>query len=267
MEVYRRMFQHIFITSSLLDDLMQNIGIILASQNFAADSVSGNGATEIADGVAQVISWAAVLNNIDTIVGILISIITGVSIILGMRYLKSLKEKYTVATFTFWSQINVRIVRLYSLLKGEKRFLNNMYPPAVQANWETNNLTHQRVKEYQDLVKDTLKFLESTDDQMPAYVGWSEDFKEFIQFLTDIIQYDICNNSGQFVENISGIISDRDTYWEKMCGVMERLQVGINKRQKEIEKDICKESLYKRLPKQIKYGRDSSSSEQNLDIK
>lgn len=246
------MFRHIFINSFLFVRLKQNLYIVLDCQSFATYTVSSNGATEISEGVIPKFDWTTVLNNVDTIVGILISIITGVSVILGLHYLKSLKEKYTVATFTFWSQINVRIVRLCSLLKEEKRFLNNMYPHSVQANWETSNLSQQRVKEYQNLVKETLKFLESTDDQMPAYIGWSEDFKEFIQFLTNIIQYDICNSTGQFVEDTTGIISDRDTYWENVCSVMERLQTGINKRQKEIEEKICKEDLYKCLVKRIK---------------
>lgn len=237
---------------------MPNLGIILTCQSYGTDSVSGNGAAGIADGVVQLIDWTTMLNNVDTIVEILISIITGVSVILGLHYLKSLKEKYTVATFTFWSQINVRIVLLCSLLKEEKRFLNNMYPQDIQANWETSNLSQKRVKEYQDLVKDTLNFLKSTDDQMPAYVGWSEDFKEFIQFLTNIIQYDICNSTGQFVENVSGIISERDTYWENVCSVMERLQAGINKKQKEIEEEICKEDLFGHLFKRIKNNRNSS---------
>ena len=201
------------------------------------------------------IDRSAILENSSTFVGILASIFGGVSIILGIHYLRSLKEKHITETFSFWSQIHMRIIRLYGLLSVEIGLLNNMYPPEERKNWETINPTAEKLATFKNSVEETLAYLQSTTDQLPAYIGWSEDFSKFMQFLANVTQYDIEASDEKFVESTDGIIKDRKMYWEDVCKTMQRLQEGIENRQKMVEKKICRESIFQKLCKGIGVNR------------
>lgn len=150
---------------------------------------------------------------------------------------------------------SMRIIRLYGLLSVEIGLLNNMYPPEERKNWETINPTAEKLATFKNSVEETLAYLQSTTDQLPAYIGWSEDFSKFMQFLANVTQYDIEASDEKFVESTDGIIKDRKMYWEDVCKTMQRLQEGIENRQKMVEKKICRESIFQKLCKGIGVNR------------
>ena len=150
---------------------------------------------------------------------------------------------------------SMRIIRLYGLLSVEIGLLNNMYPPEERKNWETINPTAEKLTTFKNSVEETLAYLQSTTDQLPAYIGWSEDFSKFMQFLANVTQYDIEASDEKFVESTDGIIKDRKMYWEDVCKTMQRLQEGIENRQKMVEKKICRESIFQKLCKGIGVNR------------
>ena len=194
------------------------------------------------------VDWTSILDNTGTLVGIIISIVTGVSIIRGIRYLKTLKEKQYLATFTFWSQINVRIIRIHNLLTENKGLLNNLYPPKARTLWEVSSPPIEIVNEFKNLVCQTLEYLESTTDQMPAYLGWSNDFSEFMSFLTEIVQYDICKDNEYFFNETMmkhPTKGDRDKYWKHTRNLTERLMCGIKDRQTLIEAELYRRNKRK----------------------
>lgn len=181
-------------------------------------------------------------NNIASfkdITSILLNIITGVSIIKGIGYLKGLKEKTNSATFNFWSQLRARIKELLSWLREDYNLLANMYEGVARDAWESElGPKQERIKQFKQLVEETLKFIKSTPDQMPAYKGWTNDYNFVVSFLNDVVQYDILNANEYF--KYKGQISktERDRNCQEICDVMERLCNSITDKQIEIENKI-----------------------------
>lgn len=179
------------------------------------------------------------IESSEKVIGILLSIVTGVSIILGCLYIKSIKEKANSATFTFWSHLKVKIIKINNLLKAEPGLINNMYPPETRMSWEDVPISNEKVKDFSKLINETLKYLEETPDQMPAYRGWSNDLYVFLEFLTNAIQYDIADSETKFSNCFSeATLTDRNAYVKKISHSMDKLINGINKRQEKIEKKL-----------------------------
>lgn len=165
--------------------------------------------------------------------------VSGVSIIKGIGYLKRLKEKKNAATFSFWSQFRIRIWELYSWLKDEYGLVNNLYEPVARKAWEDKlGSKKERIEQFMNMVEETICFIQSTPDQMPAYKGWTTDYNIIVSFLNDVIQYDIKNSQEYF--KYSGQITklERNNNCKFICDAMERLCNQIEEKQIEIEKLI-----------------------------
>lgn len=180
-------------------------------------------------------SISYILDSFSSVAGIFLSIVTGVSMIFGMRYLKSLKEKKLAASFSFWSQIKLKIIRLHNYLLWNKEIINNLYSSESRIRWEEKEVAMQQLQEFKELAVDILNYLDKTPDQMPAYIGWSKDMLEFIDFLSKIVQYDICNNNSMFIKD--GIVekAERDAYYAEICNTMQSLIDGIQIGQNKLE--------------------------------
>ncbi len=198
-------------------------------------TVSGNEFdkwVEISEGLASG------LEPINVIVSIFLSIVTGVSMIFGMRYLKSLKEKKLAASFSFWSQIKLKIIRMHNYMLWNKEIINNFYSVDSRLQWEENEVTMEQLQDFKKLAKEILEYLDQTEDQMPAYNGWSKDMLELIDFLSKVIQYDICKNDDMFFTNEIVKKEVRDAYYADICRIMQSLIEGIQKGQSDLEKDL-----------------------------
>lgn len=179
------------------------------------------------------------LENIKDCTSIFLSIVTGVSVIKGLNYLKGLKEKTNAATFTFWSQFRIRIYELMNWLEADNTLIDNLYELKLRDAWESE-LTQDsdRVEIYKEKVKETIEYIEKTPDQMPAYIGWTSDYTKIIGFLNDLIQYDICNPKKYFKFSSNQTIKDKKQYCDDICKTMRKLCEKIEQKQREIEKDI-----------------------------
>lgn len=175
------------------------------------------------------------LENIKDCSIIFLNFMTGVIAIRGLNYLKGLKEKTNAATFTFWSQFRYRIYELMNWLESDNTLIDNLYDPKIRKAWESQ-LTQdmERTKQFKEKVQNAITYIESTPDQMPAYIGWTSDFNEIVSFLNDIIQYDICDEKKHFKFIKRQSLKDKKQYCADKCNVMRRLCTEIEKRQKEL---------------------------------
>ncbi len=167
-------------------------------------------------------------------VDIISTIFTGVIAIIGIRYIKPLKDKTLSATFTFWSQLKIRLISIKTRLEADKEILANIYYN------DTENLLPQkeRIVELKREIQNTLDFIKNTPDQMPAYRGWSKDYMELIALFEDCIVYDICEGNAHFKRLTEG--SDKMDYQKEMSCIIEKIITEIDNRQKKVEKKIVK---------------------------
>lgn len=186
--------------------------------------------------IAEIID--SFLNFTNILVDIFLSVVTGVTMIIGLRYLKSLKEKKLAASFSFWSQLKLKIIRLNNYLFWNKEIVNNLYSIETRIQWEEKEIPIKQLEEFKQLSIDILSYLDKTSDQMPAYNGWTEDMKNFIDFLAKIIQYDICNGNSMFMETRVVDKEIRDEYYAGVCKTLTNLIDGIQRGQQELEEKL-----------------------------
>lgn len=182
------------------------------------------------------------IDNIEKAISILLNVITGVGIIIGLGYLKSLKDKTYTAAFGFWSQFYNRIYELLRWLKADNSIISNMYSPQARRMWENDLIeVNDRTKEFKEKVQSMLEFMMQESDQMPAYIGWADDYNKLMEFFYDIIQYDICNihDFFKFCEPVN--IEEKNNYCKKIIETMEHICKEIKNRQEILEKRIYRD--------------------------
>lgn len=173
-----------------------------------------------------------------------LAIIGGICAISGIRFIKSLREKRAASLFSFWSQLSVRLRQIKSRLEMDNSLVNNLYSPQVKASWTSGaaSCVEEKMRDYKKLVESTLEYLKSAADQMPAYNGWVNDYIQIVDYLDDLIMYDILDSSNGFKFN-TGTESDRTAYCNDICVVIERMISGILLEQNAAEKKLCKDYL------------------------
>lgn len=175
-----------------------------------------------------------ILNYVD----IMLKILTGVVAIIGLRYIKPLKDKTLGATFTFWSQLKIRLIRIKVRIEADKGILKNIYAKDNRDIVEELSPDINRVKDLKKDIEDTIDFIRQTPDQMPAYQGWSKDYFKLLFMLEECVVYDICNNEKYFKRITSD--EDRIDYRIEICTIIDNICEGIDKMQNELEKQIVK---------------------------
>ena len=179
------------------------------------------------------------LYYIKDVASIFLSIVTGVGIIRGFYYLKTYKDKTHMATFTFWLQLKIRLTELSSWLKNDMGLVCNLYSQESKRAWESSLAPDEiRIRQFKENVEETIRYMKTTPDQMPAYNGWMKDYNILIDFLNDVVQYDICNSSKYFKFTEQKSEKDMEDYCNKICQSIDNLCDQINKKQIEIEKEL-----------------------------
>lgn len=175
------------------------------------------------------------IESISDIADIVLSVLTGVIAIIGISYIKPLKDKTISATFTFWSQLKIRLIPIKARLEADNDILSNIY------NDDDDESLHpkkDRITELKTDIQNTLEYIKNTPDQMPAYRGWSVDYAKLILLLEDCLVYDIENGESYFKNIIHD--STNKNYQEEICKTIDKIICGIDERQKKIEKKILK---------------------------
>lgn len=104
--------------------------------------------------------------------------------------------------------------------------------------WSVLTPDLNRIKQFKEIVQATVDYIKETNDQMPAYKGWSEDYAKIIEYLSDMLVYDIANNTGYFKFLTQATENQRKKYCTDICETIDRICKGIKTKQKEIEKRI-----------------------------
>lgn len=154
--------------------------------------------------VAENISQAGasdvnILEYIEKGVSLSSSFFAVVVIIIGLSWLKPLKEKQNAASFTFWSQLRVRLIKVRSYLMANDKCLYYLFDPKVCREWD--GVLAPDPEDFRSLkgaVEETINFLQGADDQMPPYLGWTNEYTELLEYLTDIVAFDICDPKAKF---------------------------------------------------------------------
>ena len=112
------------------------------------------------------------ISNLKDLSYIFLNLGLGVGAFKGLCYLKTYKEKRATATFTFWVQLRVRMIEIKSWLESDYSLINCLYDKNIRSTWESESGTEDdRIDLFKKLVQETLDFIKSASDQMPAYLG------------------------------------------------------------------------------------------------
>lgn len=179
---------------------------------------------------------------IKNIAEVFAAIIGGVCAIKGIHWLKSLRDKKIAATFGFWSQLAIKLKMLKKRLENNHNLINNLYSSEAKKSWLNVSAAPEKepLNEFKGLVEEIVSFIKNAPDQMPAYRGWTDDYSKLVDFLDDILYYDVSMSDAMFKFEDPCPVEKRDKYIDAICKILSRLIQEIEKAQKGIEKELCK---------------------------
>lgn len=109
-------------------------------------------------------STASALDIIEKCVGMSASILAGVIAIIGLGYIRPLKDKTRAATFTFWSQLSVRLTVIRKWIEQDNGLLDNMYSSDAKKEWSVLAPNTDRITQFKEIVQSTLNYIKETSD-------------------------------------------------------------------------------------------------------
>lgn len=179
------------------------------------------------------------IGNLKDISYIILNLALGVGAFKGLGYLKTYREKRNAATFTFWVQLRVRMMEIKSWLATDYSLIDYLYDEKIRGTWESESTADiQRIICFKKIVEESIQFIKTSSDQIPAYVGWTDDYNKFIAFLNDLIQFDISDGDNYFKYEEESNISDRNQYVIDICEIIDRMCQEIVIKQKSIENEL-----------------------------
>ncbi len=211
--------------------------------------------------INQVEASESILEQINQIFTIANSIFAMVVIIIGLNWLKPLKEKQSAASFTFWSQMYIRLMKIYGYIKSNDKCLFYWYSPEARTEWQGILAPNQdEFEQLKAIIDETLSFLQDANDQMPAYYGWTDDYTKLLSYFTDMIVYDICDSEKNFKFHELTNYDDYLSLCQSICEIIKSMCSQIKNKQKIIEykitvlwyKRFC--NYFEKLKKKNKHG-------------
>lgn len=183
-------------------------------------------------------STPSMIETIEIWVNICSGIITGVVAIIGLFCFKPLKDKARAATFTFWSQIRIRLEMIRKWLDIDYGILDNLYSPDAKIGTAVLAPDKDRIDQLKAIISDTLSYIKTAEDQMPAYRGWSVDYAQVVEYLEEMLVYDISNNERYFKFTAPTTDAQRRAYCEEICKAIDKICSEIKKKQDHAESKI-----------------------------
>lgn len=202
----------------------------------------------VAENISQAeASGVDILEYIENGVSLSSNFFALVVIIIGLSWLKPLKEKQNAASFTFWSQLRVRLIKVHGHLMANDMCLFYLFDPTVCEGWDGVLAPDPEIfRSLRDTVEETLNFLQGADDQMPPYPGWTNEYTELLGYLTDIVAFDICNPKAKFKYMETVEYGDLLGLRNKVCNLIESISTKIEAKQVFIENKLTI-AWYKRI--------------------
>ncbi len=172
------------------------------------------------------------LENGYNLTGIIAAIIGGMCALKGIGYLETLRQRKAIATFSFEAQLYAYLYELNLVLCSSEHLLTNLYSETAQNGWgDKRSAPGTELAQFYNCAKETLVFIKSATDQMPAYESWGKDYRDLIQFLVELQYFDIRNTESSFKFEKKCDMSSRTIFWKSKCDLLERLLSGIEQDQ------------------------------------
>lgn len=202
---------------------------------------------EIMNNINQAAANKSMLAQFDQFLTIANSLLALVVIIIGLNWLKPLKEKQNAASFTFWSQMYIRLIRINSYLKSNNKCFFYWYSPSARAEWQAILAPNpEEISQLRIMVEETLTFLQEANDQMPPYNGWTNDYAKLLGYFADMVVYDICLSDAKFKFNEKTNYNDYLKLHNSICALIDLMCGKVESKQKTIEYRLTV-AWYKRL--------------------
>ena len=127
-------------------------------------------------------------SNVETISNIVVNIVVVLGGILGLLYYRKLKEKQMNAAFSYLTQLQVRLKTLQTLYISYENQIMERFIPETKRREDadaTSSFINEIIDEFSRNALETLKFLQDSQEQMPASKDWIDKYELLIEFLLD----------------------------------------------------------------------------------
>lgn len=173
-----------------------------------------------------------ILSGTSDLAGFLAAIVGGVCAVRGISYIESLRQKKANSTFSFETQLYVRLYDLKHLLDKNDKLLTYMFSDVAKTNWsDKRGATDTDLAEFFDCAKELCEFIKMAEDQMPVCDTWTQNYYELIRFLVDVIRYDVKNSTRGFKYTEICDMSLRSNLHRSICDVISNLISAIEQDQ------------------------------------
>lgn len=172
--------------------------------------VETNLQTKVVNGLNS-LTLVEFLTTTSTVSDIIVNVVVIIGGIMGLNYVKKLREKQKESTFNYLTKLNVRL-KYFEITVEEFAYdiKTRLVPKRLRRDTSAEkiltvtNMFTQLTKN----AEETLKFLKNENDQMPATRGWVDCFNTFIEFLVDSAKleqetyskWDTCDNPEEEVD-------------------------------------------------------------------
>lgn len=146
---------------------------------------------EIINKINSLMNMVSVNNfwsNVETISNIVVNIVVVLGGILGLLYYRKLKEKQMNAAFSYLTQLQVRLKTLQTLYISYENQIMERFIPETKRREDadaTSSFINEIIDEFSRNALETLKFLQDSQEQMPASKDWIDKYELLIEFLLD----------------------------------------------------------------------------------
>lgn len=192
-------------------------------------------------GATTEIDWGEVLIYTSTFSDIIVNFIVIIGGVLGLSYIKRMREKQSDATFSYLMRLNIRL-KYFKIIfeKYRDNIMGRFYPETYrrEPSVERMNLVEETIQDLSQQAKETLDFLRNEDNQLPAKKGWVENINQFIELL--IICEQLKNREYFMWTENEDIEKEKDGHYKEIMKIINTLLNMVNERQKELENKIFK---------------------------
>lgn len=187
------------------------------------------------------LSISDILSGTDTFTNIIVNIIVIVGGIVGLNYIRKMREKQIDATFSYLTRLNVRLKYFDCILDTYSEEIMDCFIPENsrrEIGAERITLVSNTIRDFSKNAEETLKFIREENNQMPAKKGWVEKFNLFIEFLIDCEQL----NQSTYCKwtTIDDFDEKKKNYYKKNVENIKNLLQMVNERQSNLENELFK---------------------------
>lgn len=184
----------------------------------------------IFSGLMNILIIENVCNIIKIVAETLLCGVTGGCAILGVSYLRKLKEKKQESLAGFWIQFGAQIIMINNRIQDFPELLSSMCSDDSIEKLSVDQLEN----DFYAIVKNTLDFIKCHDNQIPLVPGWTENYFFFITFLNDYDQYHYKKDGVPYFYKFQ-TANELDSYRKKQIRCMQQLINIINNELKKLE--------------------------------